>query len=343
MKKCLKCLFRLTFLQILYGVGIVWGLGSCKNDDYEKLTGKAQGTTYAITFKKSDSKISKNEVDSIFKVIDRSMSLWDSTSTITAFNKTEAKMEVDGHFQKVLQKSFEIHQQSEGVFDPTVGPLIKAWGFINKGSLPIPNDASIDSLKRFVGLEKIKLIGNIVSKTYAGIQLDFNAIAQGYTVDVLAEFLENKKVQDYLIEVGGEVRTKGFNSENKSWKVGIEKPTLNETDETNALQTVLNLNNISLATSGNYRNYIENKGKKFGHIINPKTGKAVEHQVVSVSVLAGTCAEADAWATAFTVMGKEKSMLFAKKLGFEIQIISWQKDSNNFEVFQSEGFKKTIQ
>lgn len=308
---------------------------------YQKITGAAQGTTYAITFDGKEEVFSKSQADSIFNVIDLSMSLWNRNSTISKFNKSADSQEVDEHFQFVFQKSVEIHQQTGGAFDPSIAPLIKAYGFINKNALPLPSDYQIDSLRQYVGLEKVNLVGNKITKSVAGFQLDFNAIAQGYTVDVLAQFLENKGIQNYLIEVGGEVRAKGKNNKGQFWRIGIEKPFLNETDEQNDLQMILSLKNVSLATSGNYRNYIQTKDKRIGHIIDPKTGKSVEHGVISVSVLAPTCTEADAWATAFTVLGKEKSIELSKKLGFDMQIISL-KDSD-FEVFQTDGFKKCIQ
>ncbi|TAH08546.1 MAG: FAD:protein FMN transferase [Runella slithyformis] len=318
-------------------------LCSCKENghEYQKLEGKAQGTTYTITFEGRQSAFLKNQADSIFKVIDRSMSLWDSSSVISNFNKSADGQVVDKHFQNALQKSFEVHKQSAGAFDPTIGGLIKAWGFIRKNNLPLPTNRTIDSLKQLVGLEKITLIGNKVTKQNPNIELDFNAIAQGYTVDVLAALLENKGILNYLVEVGGEMRAKGKNSKGENWKVGIEKPVFNETETPNDLQTVLSMTDVSLATSGNYRNFVQANGKNLSHILNPKTGKPVEHAVVSVSVLAPDCTEADAWATAFMVLGKEKSIELAKQLDFEIQIISLK--NNAFDIFQTAGFKKLIQ
>lgn len=309
--------------------------------EYQKITGKAQGTTYAITFKGQQSEFSESEADSIFGVMDRSMSLWDSTSIISKFNKSVDSQIIDDHFWNVLQKSFEIHRQSEGAFDPTVGPLVKAWGFIRKNGLSLPTDRTIDSLNQLVGLEKVSLIENRVSKQSPAIQLDFNAIAQGYTVDVIAAHLENKGIVDYLIEVGGEVRARGKNGKGEDWKVGIEKPIQNETGEHNDLQSIVSLGTMSLATSGNYRNFLETDGKQLSHILNPKTGKPVAHSVLSVSVLAPTCTEADAWATAFMVMGKDKSLALAKQLDFELQIVS--KGKQGLEVVQTEGFKKRLQ
>lgn len=311
-----------------------------KESNYSKITGKAQGTTYAITFENNQNLVLQQEVDSIFKLIDKSMSLWDSTSVISNFNKTVDAYTVDAHFSVVFEKSKTLYTLSDGAFDPTVGQLVKSWGFIRKKNLPLPTQAAIDSLLKCVGFDKVSLKENVVLKQNPNIQLDFNAIAQGYTVDVLAAQLDKHKVENYMVELGGEVITKGKNKQGDKWRIGIEQPVQNDTDQENAVQAILGLSNISLATSGNYRNFIEKDGKKFSHIINPKTGKPAEQAVLSVSVLAPTCAEADAWATAFMVMGKEKSLEIAKKQGLDIQIIL--SSDKGFEVIQTEDFKKRI-
>ncbi len=318
-------------------------LYSCKNDGYEyqKVEGAAQGTTYVITYGSKGKLDFKRSADSIFNVIDHSMSLWDSTSIISNFNKNTSSQEVDEHFRNVLLKSYEVYQLSGGAFDPSVGPLTKAWSFIRKNDLPLPSDETIDSLKTLIGLEKISLEGHEVTKQVPAIQLDFNAIAQGYTVDVLAGHLEKLGVENYLIELGGELRAKGTNKEGKVWSVGVEKPVDNETEEQNDLQLVIALDNKGVATSGNYRNFIQKEGAHLSHILNPETGRPVEENVVSVTVVAATGMEADAWGTAFLVLGKERSVALAQKLGLEFQMVSVVK--NEFEVFQTEGFKKMIQ
>lgn len=327
--------------RVVFIFFLLIGLYSCKSNEYQKIEGIAQGTNYTITFSGGDKPYLKNSVDSIFKVIDLSMSLWDSTSIISSFNKNTSSQAIDAHFKNVLLKSYEIYKLSNGAFDPSVGPLIKAWSFIRKNDLPLPNAKTIDSLKQFIGLEKISLAGNNVVKQMPAVQLDFNAIAQGYSVDVVAEHLDKLGIENYLIELGGELRSKGLNPEGKSWKVGIEKPINNETEEQNELQLVVTLDNKGLATSGNYRNFIQTEGNHLSHILDPKTGRPVEHNVVSVSVIAPTGMEADAWGTAFLVLGKEKSLAIAHKLGLEFQMVSVSK--NNFEVFQTEGFKKLVQ
>lgn len=303
---------------------------------YQKIEGKAQGTTYAITFTGGESSDLKPSIDSIFRIIDKSMSLWDSSSLICRFNKSSAEQTVDRHFQTVLEKSFRMYDQSEGAFDPTIGPFVQLWKRVFKQEIPAPDSAGIDSMHQFVGLKKVRLSGNTVVKDHPSIQLDFNAIAQGYTVDVLADFLEQQGIKNCLIELGGEVRAKGRNSENEPWKVGIETPQFNETETLNAVQTVVGLHDKSLATSGSYRNFVQENGSAKSHILNPATGRSVGNEVIAVSVLAPTCAEADAWATAFMVMGKEKSLETARKYGLEIRIVSFK--NKQFEFAQTAGF-----
>lgn len=309
-------------------------------NEYQKIVGRAQGTTYSIIYEGELGLFKRRNADSIFVVIDKSMSLWDKSSTLSQINENVHNIKVDEHLKKVFEKSKVIYQQSSGAFDPTVGPIIKAYGFIDKNNLTPPTQNQIDSLMNYIGFDKVELKNHLISKSAKEINLDFNAIAQGYTVDILCEHLDNLGIQNYLVEVGGEIRSKGKNKEGKYWQVGIEKPQEGENIIQNEVESVLQLKNISLATSGSYRNYVMVGKRKISHILNPKTGQPAENGVISVSVLAPNCAEADAWATAFMVMQKNQSMKLAKKLGLEIQIVSNQKGI--LEIIQSKGFKRAM-
>jgi FAD:protein FMN transferase len=328
------------FLFPLFFFGCICSINAQKGREFQKIFGEAQGTTYSIVFKGPKASFSKEEADSIFTVIDQSMSLWNRNSTLSKINRNNEDYSIDEHLRYVFEVSKKVYGQSDGAFDPTIGPIVKAYGFVTKNDLPLPSLQTIDSLLQFVGLHKVDLVNNKVIKNLEGISLDFNAIAQGYTVDLLCNHLKNKGIKHYLVEVGGEIRASGKNPEGKIWKIGIEKPIRDKSDKQSELQGVLALKNSSLATSGNYRNYIEKSGKRVGHILNPKTGQAVEHKIVSVSVIAPTCTESDAWATAFVVLGKEKSFELAKKMKFEIQVIT----NNNgvLETTQTNGFKKLL-
>lgn len=302
---------------------------------YKTLEGNAQGTTFKITFKDTIEKDITVQIDSLFKVIDHSMSLWDSLSLISKINNNAIYDSLDFHFLKVFEASSLVNQKSEGYFDVSVGPLVKAWGFSIKKGLPIPTSLQIDSLNSIVGSDKFQLVEQKIRKEDPRNQIDFNAIAQGYTVDVISVFLEDLGCKDYLVEIGGELRAKGKNKEGKVWRVGIEKP-----QNERALEVVVNLENKSLATSGSYRKFFEKDGKKYSHAIDPKTGYPVTHSVLSMSVLANDCMTADAYATAFLVMGLEKARRVAAKEKLEFFAI--YDENGKSKVFSTIGFAKTV-
>ena len=282
-----------------------------------RLEGKAQGTTFHITYYDSLSRDFSIPVDSLFRLIDRSMSLWDSASVISRINRNEADVQVDEHFATVFRRSQEVSVTTGGAFDITVGPLVKAWGFSYKKGLPPPDSAQVDSLRQLTGFQKVRLENGRLIKADPRMEVDMNAIAQGYTVDVIAQFLEQKGIRHYMVEIGGEVRTAGQNDKGEAWQIGIDKPVGEETAG-RPLQTVVSLSGKALATSGSYRKFIVRDGKKFSHAIDPKTGYPITHNLLSVSVLAGDCTTADAYATAFLVLGLEKAMELAPKLGLEV-------------------------
>jgi thiamine biosynthesis lipoprotein len=302
---------------------------------YKTLEGNAQGTTFKITFRDTIEKDITVQIDSLFKVIDQSMSLWDSLSLISKINNNAIYDSLDFHFLKVFEASRLINQKSEGYFDVSVGPLVKAWGFSIKKGLPIPTSLQIDSLNSIVGSDKFQLVEQKIRKEDPRNQIDFNAIAQGYTVDVISVFLEDLGCKDYLVEIGGELRAKGKNKEGKVWRVGIEKP-----QNERALEVVVNLENKSLATSGSYRKFFEKDGKKYSHAIDPKTGYPVTHSVLSMSVLANDCMTADAYATAFLVMGLEKAKRIAAKENLDFFAI--YDENGKSKVFSTKGFAGTV-
>ncbi len=287
---------------------------------YIHLEGKAQGTTFHITYYDPLSRDFSRPVDSLFRLIDRSMSLWDSTSIISRFNRNEQGTIADEHFTAVFRRAQEVSEATDGVFDITVGPLVKAWGFSYKKGLPPPDSAQVDSLRALCGFSKIQLENGILKKADPRMEVDMNAIAQGYTVDVIARFLEQNGVRNYMVEIGGEVRAAGRNDKNEPWQIGIDKPTETETAG-RPLQTVVSLSGKSLATSGSYRKFVERDGKKYSHAIDPRTGYPITHRLLSVSVIAGDCTAADAYATAFLVMGMEKSFEIAQKQDLKLYCI----------------------
>ncbi|WPR70857.1 FAD:protein FMN transferase [Flavobacterium sp. NG2] len=305
-----------------------------------KFEGNAQGTTYHITYLSNEGILYKTAIDSLLTDIDASMSTWVPNSIISKINNNEKNVEVDDYFRTVFNKSVEVSEKTGGLFDITVGPLVNAMGFgaQKKNSL---NQAKIDSLLQLVDYKKVTLKGNKIIKENPQIKIDFNAIAQGYSVDVLANFLESKGINNYLVELGGELRAKG-EKEGEDWKVGIDQPNDKETSE-RKLEAIIKLNNKALATSGNYRKFYIEGNQKFSHIINPKTGYPAKQNLLSATVIANDGITADAYATAFMIMGLNNSIAFLEKnkdLNLEVYFI--YDDKGQWKTYASEKLKRQL-
>lgn len=270
--------------------------------------GRAQGSTYAISYIVPSGTKHQASIDSILEVIDKSMSTYRDNSTISAINRGES-VAVDEHFWRVWQRSVDVWEDSDGLFDVTIYPLIALWNFERKEQR-IPQVEVIDSVRALVGMEMVKGVTQDSFALPPNMKMDFNAIAQGYSVDVIAEFLESKDIHDYLVEVGGELRTKGRNIDGQIWRIGIEKP--DEEERQDRFQRIVSLKDAGLATSGSYRKFIEDTvtGMRYSHAVNPITGFATNDPLMSVTVIAETAMDADAYATALLVMGLEKAKKF---------------------------------
>jgi len=285
--------------------------------EWTTLKGNAQGTTFTITYLDSAQRDLSAQVDSLFRVIDRSLSLWDSTSTITHFNAAaDTVVTSDRHFQVVLALSRQQWSTTEGAFDPTVLPLVRAWGLGKKGKAELDTTA-VDSLMHCVGMPRVRIPDSwerpnataplTFQKASPCVQFDPNGIAQGYTVDMLALLLRQRGMERFMVEVGGEVRTSGLNARDGEWTIQIDKPLVGDAHEQ---QIVVPLRDRALATSGNYRKFIEIGGKRYGHTIDPRTGRPAMNALLSASVIADDCATADALGTALMVMGPEAAKLW---------------------------------
>jgi len=289
---------------------IVLATLSCKKEkSYQYIQGNALGTTFSVKYDDLKNANYSASIDSLFTVINQSLSTYHSNSLISQINKGDTLVKVDQHFVNVFEKAKRIHQETDGAFDPTIGSLVNAWGFGPKKPLQNLDSATVKSFMQLVGLDKVRLKNNTISKTNPDIFIDFNAIAKGYAVDVIGQFLESKNCTNYMVEIGGEVRVRGINAEGDFWRIGIEKPL---TDGTRDLETAISLQNKSMATSGNYRKFkIDSLGNKFVHTINPKTGFTIQNDILSASVISTKdCADVDAYATAFMVMGFKKTTAF---------------------------------
>lgn len=326
-----------------FTVVLVLVLAACqsKKSEYLRISGFAQGTTYNITYENSNNEDYTDDIDSILKAFDKSLSIYDSTSIISRINNNDPTVEADDWFVTVFNKSAEVSVLSGGAFDITVGPVVKAWGF---GNAPIAkhDTAYIDSLLQFVGMDKVKLEGRKVIKKSPGVKIDVNAIAQGYSVDVVSNFFDNKQIRNYLVEIGGEVRCKGTNAKNNLWHIGIDKPNDGNIIPGGELQAIIELNNKSLTTAGNYRKFFVENGVKYGHTIDPKTGFPARNTLLSATVVCDDAMTADAYDTVFMVLGLEKSLELLKKLpGIEVYFI-YSNPQGEFEIYFSEGLKKMI-
>jgi thiamine biosynthesis lipoprotein len=328
--------------KILLILSISIGFLSCnkRQESYSAVQGYAQGSTFRVVYKPISDRDYIEALDSILLVIDQSMSLWDSTSLIVRLNQSSEPMALDKHFSEVYRRSKYFHKISNGAFDPTLGPLIEAWGFARKQGFEFPSQGKIDSLKHLVDFNHFVLRKGILTKANPKAQLDFNGIAQGYTVDVLGRYLESQGITDYLVELGGETLGKGLNQFGQNWKVGIERPDWNNTSINNAVKTVVGLSNAALVTSGSYRKFIEKDGQKYSHTLDARTGKPVIHNLLSVTVITDNAMDADAFATMFMVIGKDSALNYADQKKILIQCI--YEEQGLMKTAYSKGFEKLI-
>lgn len=274
---------------------------------YQTVSGLIFGTVYHITYQSNDDL--KAEIDKALKQLDGSLSPFNDTATITRINRNEDILP-DTLFSNVFRRSMEISQETEGAFDITIAPLANIWGFgFKKGSFP--NKHQIDSLLEITGYTKIRLSETgKVTKQDSRIMISCSAIAKGYAVDVIAQLIERKGIENFMVDIGGEVVVRGVNPQQNLWRIGINKPIDDSLSINQELQTVLQVTDVGIATSGNYRNFYYKDGKKYAHTIDPRTGYPVQHNILSATVVANDCMSADAYATAFMVMGLEEAELF---------------------------------
>jgi len=305
-----------------------------------KISGPIQGTYYVVTYYDSQGRDLQNEIESLLKDFDQTASMWVENSIISKINRDDPDTKPNKLFIDLFNKSKFVYENSDGAFDPTVGPLVNAWGFGFTDRLKV-DQFIIDSLLPFVGFDKVKLENNNIIKSDPRIQFDLNAIAQGYSVDLLGKFLEKKGIKNYLVDIGGEVLAIGRKPKGESWKVGIERPSDNA-EYGEGLKAIVNLENKAMATSGNYRKFYEEDGIRYSHTIDPKTGYPVQHSLLSVSVLADDCATADAWATAFMVSGlKNSKELLHKIKGLEAYFI-YSDQNKELQTYYTNGFQQIL-
>lgn len=337
MKSNKKLLWQSAFLLFLI-IGTIVIVRQQRSTPYQKDTGFVFGTVYNITYQ--NDKNLKKDIEDALKKVDYSLSPFNKQSVISKINRNES-VKADKMFTDVFTLAEKISEETDGAFDITVAPLVNAWGFGFKNDVQ-PTKHTIDSLKQLIGYNKVSLKDGIVRKDDDRIMLDCSAIAKGYACDVVADLLHDKGVDNFMVEIGGEIVTHGINDKRLPWKIGVTKPVDDSLNTNQELQTVLNVTNKAMATSGNYRNFYYKNGKKYAHTIDPKTGRPVQHNILSATVLADDCASADAYATAFMVMGLDKAKAVLDKHPELMAYFIYSDDNGDNAVWYSPSLRDKI-
>lgn len=318
-------------------IGMLCLLGACQAKTYRHTEGGIYGTYYRITYR-ADRDLGRELIGQLERV-NASLSMFNDSSVISRLNRGQTDR-VDSLFAYMFRMAVQVNRETEGAFDITVAPLSNAWGFgYKRDSFPLPE--KIDSLLQYVGMGRLRLEEGRLLKEKEGIEMDASSIAKGLGVDLAADYLQKQGVEDYMVDIGGEIRVKGVSDKNRPWRVGIDKPIDDPEVENRQLELVVELTKGAIATSGNYRNYYIHEGKKYAHTLNPLTGYPVQRDILSSSVYALTCMEADAYATAFMVLGLEKSKeIVLKHPGLEVCFV-YEQDGKS-EIWMSPGFEKMV-
>jgi thiamine biosynthesis lipoprotein len=308
------------------------------------------GTTYQVklaqvSLSHKELETLRAKVDSALTEVNRQMSTYDPESEISQFNnfRDTTTFEVSPEFVRVVEEALKVYESSDEAFDITVAPLVNLWGFGSKGNrITPPNKKEINAILKKIGSSQLEIDSNTkIKKRIPELQLDLSAIAKGYGVDVVTQVLSHEQVENFMVEIGGEVYAQGLKANGVYWRIGIDTPNLHSMPGQN-IQEILSLKDVAIATSGDYRNFFEYEGKIFSHTINPKSGFPVKHNLASVTIVARNCMKADALATAIMVMGKEKGFRYIETIPNAEAFFIVRKTKDSYETFQSSGFGKYI-
>ncbi|MFC2766790.1 MAG: FAD:protein FMN transferase [Prevotella sp.] len=341
--KLKKHLFwQIPFLLFLV-IGTIIIIRQQRSIPYQHDEGFIFGTVYHITYQ-SDRNYQKEYIENVGELnsINDEFSMFDKNSTVSRINTNNPSVNISDRFLSVYLLAQEVNQETDGAFDITVAPLVNAWGFGFK-SQRLPGKKQVDSLLQFVGMDKFRITPDrSYEKSDPRVMLDFSAIAKGYGTDVVAQFLKTKGIKNFMIEIGGEVVASGISEKKTPWRIGITKPADDPNNTNTQLQAILNVTDMALATSGNYRNFYYKGGRKYAHTIDPRTGYPVQHSILSATVLADQCAKADAYATSFMVLGFEKAKKVLKKHPELMAYIIYSDAKGNKAVWHSPSLKEKI-
>lgn len=328
-----------TSFSLIIAFQLLCGLkGTTVPDDIPmiSLSGEAQGTTWNIKYFDQNNRNFKSAIEAVLLDFDKCLSLYRNDSELSQFNRSGSHKFVLPYFYPVLQKSKEVYQATNGAFDPTIMPLVEAYGFGPK-RIGNPENANIDSLLKLVGFNHIHFDSVSIRKNIPNVRLDMNGIAQGYSVDVISSFLKNQGVNRFMVEIGGEIFCEGLKNNGKPWVTGIQHPF-----KSDSLLTTVQLTNRAMTTAGNYRNHFEIDGQVFSHIINPRNGSMEQNTLLSVTVFAKDAITADGYDTAFFVMGLEETKKFlGNRKDIDVYMI-YTDEAGKLNTYYTDGIKNLI-
>ncbi|WP_422645889.1 FAD:protein FMN transferase [Xenorhabdus eapokensis] len=322
-------------------------LVACGGSEQQNLNGQTMGTYYSVKYVAGSSAPTpenlQKEIDRLLEEVNDQMSTYRPNSELSRFNQSREvnkPFPVSAATAKVVKESIRINKLTEGALDVTVGPLVNLWGFGPEGRITkAPTDEELKIRRAWTGIDNLSVEGNNLIKSIPELYVDLSSIAKGYGVDVVAEYLESQHIKNYMVDIGGEVRTSGNNGKGNPWRIAIEKPS--DSGMAQNAQEIIEPGNMSVATSGDYRNYFEQNGVRYSHTINPQTGRPITHHLVSITVIAPTCMSADGFSTGLDVLGPEKGMEVAEKLNIPVFMIVKTKDG--FEERYNTAFKAYLQ
>jgi thiamine biosynthesis lipoprotein len=340
MNKILKNKIRVTLFFTISLLLVSCGANKkpTKAVEYIHNEGKAQGTYYSATYLQPEGKDLQAQLDIFFNEFNRSLSTYDPNSLISRINRNDITT-IDTYFETVFTASQKVSEATGGAFDITVAPLVNAWGF-GFGNHDRSKEPDLSKLMPLIGYQKVRLENRQLVKQNNAIMIDVSAIAQGYSADLIAAIFEKNGCVHYMIDIGGEIVCKGSNPKGKNWQIGIDKPVDDSLNVSGELQTIVSITNRAITTSGNYRQFYVKDGKKYAHTINPKTGRPVNHNLLSATVVAADCTTADAYATAFMVLGKDSAMALCKRTPDMDCYLIYTDKNGKYQVAHTEGFKK---
>ncbi|MDO9153809.1 MAG: FAD:protein FMN transferase [Paludibacter sp.] len=336
---------KITLPLLLMGVFIaayfIFSPENEKPSEYIHNEGKAQGTYYSATYQHPDGKDLQVAIDSLFSRFNLSLSTYDPNSVISKINQNNDSVLTDDYFETMFKTAMEISERTNGAFDITVAPLVNAWGF-GFGNKDRSKQPDVVEILPYIGYHKVRLVNKKIIKEDKRIMLDASAIAQGLSADLIARLFENNGCENYMIDIGGEIVCKGMNPKGKYWQIGIDKPIDDPENSNRELQTIISVTNVGLTTSGNYRQFYMQGGKKYAHTINPITGFPVEHNLLSATVVAPTSMQADAYATAFMVIGVDSSLILCNQIKDMECYLVYSDNKGKYQVAMTAGFRKYL-